>query len=133
MAWGLESRVPLLDYRLVELMASVLPATKFKNGHLKYLFRQAVQHLVPEAILKRKDKMGFPVPLTQWLKGELRDFVSDLLLGKRCRQRGLFDMQALELAIDSEQPFGRALWGALCLELWHRQFIDGDGLERSAG
>ncbi len=124
MAWGLESRVPLLDHRLVELMASVPPVTKFKNGQLKYLFRRAVRNLVPEAVLNRKDKMGFPVPLAQWLQSELRDYAGDILLSKRCRERGLFDVGALAGAIDSEQPFGRTLWGALCLELWYKQFMD---------
>ncbi|MDY7010242.1 MAG: asparagine synthase (glutamine-hydrolyzing) [Planctomycetota bacterium] len=126
MAWGLESRVPLLDHRLVELMASVPPVVKFKNGQPKYLFRQAVRNLVPEEILNRKDKMGFPVPLTGWLKNQLRSYVGDILLSGCCRQRGIFDTKAMEAAIDSEQPFGRSLWGALCLELWHRQFIDAD-------
>ncbi len=124
MAWGLESRVPLLDHRLVELMASISPVTKFKNGQLKYMFRKAVGNLVPQDVLNRKDKMGFPVPLAQWLKKDLRDFVTDIVLSKRCRERGLFDTRALSSAIDSEQPFGRSLWGALSLELWFRQFID---------
>jgi len=128
MAWGLESRVPLLDYRLVELLTSVPPVIKFKNGHLKSLFRHAVKNLVPPAILQRQDKMGFPVPLNHWFKRELRTFVADFLLSQRCRERGLFQPAALEAAIESDQPFSRALWGALCLELWYRQFIDGSSL-----
>jgi asparagine synthase (glutamine-hydrolysing) len=124
MAWGLESRTPLLDYRLVELMASVPPVVKFKNGRLKSLFGQAVRGLVPPEILDRKDKMGFPVPLTEWLRGELRDFAADLLLSRRARERGLFRPEAVEAALSDAGPFSRALWGALCLELWHRQFID---------
>jgi len=125
MAWGLESRVPLLDHRLVELVASVPPVVKFKNGLTKHLFREAIRNLVPLEIYNRRDKMGFPVPLSQWMKGELRAFASDALLTDQSRKRGLFDPTALERAIQSEQPFGRAIWGALCLELWHRQFIDG--------
>jgi asparagine synthase (glutamine-hydrolysing) len=124
MAWGLESRVPLLDYRLVELIASVPPVIKFKNGLLKSLFRQAVKNLVPAEILERKDKMGFPVPLNQWFKHELRSFVADFLLSKRCRERGVFNQAAIEKAISSGQPFSRSLWGALCLEVWYRKFVD---------
>jgi len=126
MAWGLESRVPLLDYRLVELMASVPPVVKFKNGYLKHLFRQAIRNLVPEPIMNRKDKMGFPVPLTQWVKNELRDFVHDILLSKRSRERGLFNAKAMAKTLETSQAFNRSIWGAICLELWHRQFIDGD-------
>lgn len=127
MAWGIESRVPLLDYRLVELMVSVPPGIKFKNGRLKHLFRRAVRNLVPEPIIRRRDKMGFPVPLSKWLKGPLREFVGDILLSQRCRQRGLFNPKALEETLDNEPEFSRAVWGVLCLELWHRQFIDGGG------
>ncbi len=124
MAWGLESRVPLLDYRLVELMASVPPVIKFRNGRLKHLFRRAVRNLVPPEIYNRTDKMGFPVPFAQWARGELRPLIADVLLGKTCRERGLFDMQALERMIEAAGPFSRSIWGALCLELWHRLFID---------
>lgn len=124
MAWGLESRVPLLDYRIIELMASVPPLIKFKNGQLKYLYRSAVKNTVPPNIIKRKDKMGFPVPLNSWLGNELRDFVGDTLLSKRCQERGLLDQAALENVLSSSKTFSRGLWGALCLELWHRAFID---------
>lgn len=124
MAWGLESRVPLLDYRLMELMASVPPVIKFKNGHLKSLFRHAVKNLVPVEILERKDKMGFPVPLNRWFKRELRPFIADCLLSKTCRERGLFNPATIETALTRDQPFSRGLWGALCLELWYRQFMD---------
>ena len=124
MAWGLESRVPLLDHRLIELMASIPPVVKFRNGEPKYLFRKAIRDLVPRQVLDRTDKMGFPVPLHKWFKNELRDFVSDILLSRSSRQRGLFNPAALETALASELPFSRAIWGALCLEIWYRQFID---------
>ena len=125
MAVGLESRVPLLDHRIVELMATVPPVIKFKGGKLKHLFREAVKQLVPAEVLARKDKMGFPVPLSQWYRSGLRDFVQDILLSRRSRERGIFNTQALEHLLDHEQPFGRVVWGALCLELWHREFVDG--------
>ena len=124
MAWGLESRVPLLDYRLIELMASVPPVIKFKNGLLKHLFRKAVSRLLPDEIVNRKDKMGFPVPLTQWLAGPLKDFAADVLLSRAAKERGLFNGAAMEKALAGSASFNRSIWGALCLELWHRQFID---------
>ncbi len=127
MAWGLESRVPLLDYRLAELMAATPPVIKFKNGELKYLFRRAVRNLVPPRILERKDKMGFPVPIAQWMRGPLHDFICDVLLSRACRQRGVLNTDRIEEQIDGQQPFSRGLWGALCLELWYRTFIDAPG------
>jgi asparagine synthase (glutamine-hydrolysing) len=124
MAWGLEARLPLLDYRLVELMAATPPVIKFRNGELKYLFRRAVRNLVPAQILDRQDKMGFPVPIARWMRGPMRDFVCDVLLSRGCRQRGVLNTDRIEDQIQNQQSFSRGLWGALCLELWYRTFID---------
>ena len=124
MAVSLESRVPLLDPRIVDLMARVPPALKFKGGEMKYLFKQAVKGLLPPTVLNRKDKMGFPVPLQHWARGRARDFVHDVLLSQRARERGLFDPKVVERLIEQEGAFSRVLWGLLQLELWHRQFID---------
>jgi asparagine synthase (glutamine-hydrolysing) len=126
MAVSLESRVPLLDTRIVDLVTAMPPQIKFHGGQTKHVFRKAVAGLAPEPILKRKDKMGFPVPLSPWMRREpVRGFVRDVLLSRHSRERGLFDPRALENLIDGESAFGRQLWGALCLELWHREFIDG--------
>jgi asparagine synthase (glutamine-hydrolysing) len=125
MAVSLESRVPLLDTRIVSLVASMPPAVKFQAGRAKHILKNAVADLVPSAILHRKDKMGFPVPLKEWVqRGPVREFVCDILLDNKTRERGLFERASLEQLIRSETAFGRQLWGILCLELWHRQFID---------
>lgn len=124
MAFGLESRLPLLDYRIAELHASVPPAIKFAGGQSKVLFRKAVYNLLPNEVLQRKDKMGFPVPLNVWYAGELRDFVHDILLSNRARTRGVYNSAAVEGMLKCDQGFSRVLWGILCLELWYRTFID---------
>jgi asparagine synthase (glutamine-hydrolysing) len=125
MAVSLESRVPLLDTRIVDLVTSMPPAIKFRGGRTKHALRQAVSGHIPEVVLRRKDKMGFPVPLSQWMRaGPVREFVADTLLSRRSRDRGIFNRAALERLIDREAAFGRQLWGVLCLELWHTSFID---------
>lgn len=124
MAVSLESRVPLLDRRIAELVASMPPAMKFKGGEAKYILKRAAGPLLPASILARKDKMGFPVPLHLWARDRARDFLHDTLLSQACRERGLFDMPTVESLLECEEPFGRRLWGILSLELWHRQFID---------
>ena len=73
MAHGLESRVPFLDHKLIELAATIPADIKFKNGELKRLLVQAFDKILPQSITKRKDKMGFPVPLNEWMKGDLKD------------------------------------------------------------
>jgi asparagine synthase (glutamine-hydrolysing) len=69
--------------------------------------------------------MGFPVPLQEWALGKARSFFADTLLSRASRERGLLDTSVVERLIDHDQAYGRALWGALQLELWHQQFIDG--------
>jgi len=124
MAVSLESRVPLLDYRIAELAASMPPSIKFAGGRSKNALKEAMKSTLPEAILARQDKMGFPVPLSEWLRGPAKDFVSDILLGKACRERGLFDVKELRNLTQNESKYGREIWGALCLELWFQTFFD---------
>lgn len=126
MAASIESRVPLLDHRIVELMSSIPPHIKFSSGRMKHLFKDAVKNTVPTQIIERKDKMGFNTPLTQWTTGSAKEFVMDTLLSNSARQRGVFNMKRMESLIDSKDEFGRVVWGALCLELWHKIYIDGD-------
>jgi len=124
MAVSLESRVPLLDYRLADMLASLPPSLKFRGGQLKYLFKRAVEPWLPQSVVGREDKMGFPVPLHLWAQGRTREFIHDILLSRQCRERGLFDPAVVERLIVQNSAFGRSLWGLLQLELWHRQFID---------
>ena len=124
MAVSLESRVPLLDHRIADLVASMPPALKFKGGEMKYILKKAAGHLLPASVAARKDKMGFPVPLHLWANNRARDFFSDILLSPACRQRGLFNPSAVERLMGEERAFSRRLWGLLNVELWHRTFID---------
>ena len=123
---SLESRVPFLDRRIIEFAASMPPNFKLKDGRLKYALRKVVQNIVPSPIVERKDKMGFPVPLKEWMqKGVVREFARDILLDERSRQRGVFDPEAMAGLLAAEQTNNRQLWGALCTELWFRTYIDG--------
>ena len=133
MAVSLESRLPLLDYRIVEWVFSIPAHRRFADGKNKALFRQAIGNIVPKAVLERRDKMGFPVPIYEWFKGELRPFVEDILLGETTRQRGFYDMEVVERSMRSERPFDRTLWGLLSVELWFRNFFDGEGETWTAG
>ncbi len=126
MAVSLESRVPLLDHRLVELVASMPPKIKFKGGRSKHIFREVVRNLVPDEIHQRRDKMGFPVPLSQWYRQEpVRSFVKETLLGAKAQSRKMFNTQQVGALLDTERDYGRGLWGLLNLELWMQQFLDG--------
>lgn len=124
MAHGLESRVPLLDHKLVEFVATVPANVKFRDGQLKVMLRETFAHILPEAIVKRRDKMGFPVPLNEWYQKELFEFMHDLFATRRARERDIFRTDKILERIAGSQRFSRRLWGLLCLELWHHQFHD---------
>ncbi len=132
MAASIESRVPLLDHRIVEFMARIPPNIKFAGGRMKHIFKESVRNTVPKPIFDRKDKMGFPTPMTQWTKGCAKDFVHDTLLSQKARNRGIYNVANIEQIIGNESEFGRVVWGLLCMELWHREFIDSGFTQRMA-
>jgi asparagine synthase (glutamine-hydrolysing) len=130
MAASLESRVPLLDRRIVELITSMPPHMKFKGAEMKYILKKAVGELLPRKIINRKEKMGFPVPLHIWAKNHTGEFFKEILFSRACRERGLFDHSEIEKLIENESAFGRRLWGIINLELWFQTFIDNQAQKR---
>ncbi|MDR7866256.1 MAG: asparagine synthase (glutamine-hydrolyzing) [Sporomusaceae bacterium] len=128
MAVSLESRVPLLDHRIVDLANTMPPTLKFKNGQPKFVLSHVMKNLLPPEIVNRKDKMGFPVPIKEWLqKGPVREFAYDTLLSDAARQRGLYNTDNVRKALTAESSYGRQIWGLLCLELWFGIYIDRQG------
>lgn len=124
MAHGLESRVPFLDHPLVELAATIPSNIKFKDGTMKQVLNKSMRPVLPEAIAERQDKMGFPVPLTEWLKNEARDFIHDIFSSRCALNRELINSQKVLEGLAQEPKFGRKIWGLLCLELWQQEFHD---------
>ena len=124
MAHGLESRVPLLDHPLIEFAATIPADIKFKDGTMKHIFRNALGPVLPDAIVNRTDKMGFPTPVNDWVRGEARDFVYDTLSTTAARSRDLVDNRKVLAKLEAEPRFGRNVWGLLCLEIWQQEFHD---------
>ena len=132
MAHGLESRVPLVDSELVRFAATMPANVKFKNGTLKSVLKNAMGDVLPSAVLARKDKMGFPVPLVDWMQreGPVREFVLDLFHSRSTRERGIVNHKSALAALEHEGRYGRKVWGLLGLELWQRTFHDGSSAKR---
>jgi asparagine synthase (glutamine-hydrolysing) len=122
MSVSLESRVPLLDHRIVELVARIPPALKVRGRRPKRLLREVVRPLVPESIRERKDKSPFPVPFAQWFTRELSSAVRDILRSPRSLDRGVFHPDRLRA--DAMSPHWA--WQAVNIELWFRIFVDRD-------
>ena len=124
MAHGLESRVPLLDHNLVEFVAQVPADVKFAGGQMKHLIKTTFGKTLPDAIINRRDKMGFPVPLKEWCAGPLANYVRDVFEVQRERNRPYFNTDAIVAHGAHATAFSRKFWGLLSLELWHQRFHD---------
>ncbi len=124
MAHGLEARVPLLDHSIVEFAASIPADIKFEGGQMKHFLKTTFGDDLPQELMQRRDKMGFPVPLKEWFSGELKDMVSDIFLTQNNRHREFFNSEAILANFDKAERFSRKVWGLLSLELWHQMFHD---------
>jgi asparagine synthase (glutamine-hydrolysing) len=121
MAFGLEARVPFLDYQLAELAARIPSRHKLAGGG-KGVLKEAARKVIPSAVIDR-EKGYFPVPGLKYLEGSRLDFVRDALTSRAARERGLFRSQYLEelfaAPLDAITPLrGSELWQVGLLELW---------------
>ena len=124
MAHGIESRVPFLDHRLVEFAATIPADVKFRNGSMKPLIKSVFAKELPKEIINRRDKMGFPVPLTEWYKTDLNNYISDVFQMMAEKDRPYVNSDIIKENYVGDKPFSRKTWGLLSLELWYQQFHD---------
>jgi len=126
MAVGLEARVPLLDHRVVEFMWTLPMNQKIRGGETKWLLRRVLEQYVPRELTERP-KMGFAIPLGDWLRGPLREWAEDLLSESALRQAGLFypapvrERWRRHLAGHRHEHY--ALWSILMAQDWHRTWM----------
>jgi asparagine synthase (glutamine-hydrolysing) len=135
MSASIESRVPFLDHQLVEFAWALPERMKLSGFRTKRILRDAMRGLVPSSILARR-KMGFPVPFEHWAAGPWNQVARDVLLDRRARERGIVKPEAVATLLDDHRAGlrkgGDAIWALLNLELWHRTFIDGEGVQTLA-
>lgn len=124
MAVSLEARAPYLDKDLVEFAWTLPMSMKLRNGQGKWLMRQLLGRHVPDELMNRP-KMGFGVPLDQWLRGPLRDWAENLLDRHRLAQEGYFDADIIRDAwsrhLSGDSSFGYRLWSVLMFQSWLEQ------------
>ncbi|MDX2168965.1 MAG: asparagine synthase C-terminal domain-containing protein, partial [Deltaproteobacteria bacterium] len=125
MAASLEARCPFLDQRLVEYVAALPTALKLSPQGGKLVLRQALRGLVPDALLDRP-KHGFEVPIRDWLLGELRPLVGDLLLAGGARVHAYLDARFVRqrwqrLVARRDQQLAKQVWALLGFALWYER------------
>jgi asparagine synthase (glutamine-hydrolysing) len=126
MAASIESRVPFLDHKLVEFAAGLPSRMKLRGLTTKYILRKAMAGVLPEEILTRR-KMGFPVPIGAWLRGQFSTLVDEYVTGSRARDRNIFNHQYVsELAARhaAGENHSERLWSLINFEIWQRRFFD---------
>ncbi len=127
MANSLEARSPFLDHHVMEFCARLPASYKLRGMRLKHLLKKAGAGLLPPETLIRR-KMGFGVPVGDWMRGELRSWMEDLLLSPRALKRGYFQPESLRQVVDrhleGREDRSFELWALLWLELWHQEFMD---------
>jgi len=125
MAVALEARVPLLDHRVVEFSWRLPHRAKIREHTSKWLLRQVLYRHVPSALIERP-KMGFAIPLGEWLRGPLRDWAESLLNEQRLREAGLVNHKAVGRVwqdhIEGRRNWQFLLWNVLMLESWRERW-----------
>ncbi len=128
MAASIESRVPFLDHKLVEFTARMPREMKMRGGTTKWILREAMKGILPAEILNRP-KMGFPVPIGQWFRGEFKHIIDEYVLGKRTLDRSIFNadyLRSLVVKHNAGENHDERLWSLVNFEIWQRRFIDGE-------
>jgi len=127
MANSLEARSPFLDHHLVEFAAKLPAEYKMKNFVKKYILKKAIKDILPYENIHRR-KMGFGVPVGEWLRGDMKGFLRETLLSDTFFNRGYFRPDAVKDLVNKhlrrQADFTFQIWALLMLELWHRRFID---------
>ena len=125
MAVSLEARVPLIDHRVVEFAWRIPREKLIRKGHSKWPLRQILYRHVPAELVERP-KMGFGVPLGEWLRGPLRDWSEDLLSEQNLADGGLVDVKTVRLYwqehLAGHRNWQYLLWSVLMLEAWRRRW-----------
>jgi asparagine synthase (glutamine-hydrolysing) len=128
MKHSLESRLPFMDYRLVEFVFSLPASYKVRHSKGKFIHREAMKGIVPNFILDNRFKFGFDSPLAHLFSMSDKNSPLSILLSERCLKRGLFNEIAIRKVIyqhrTNQKNYSRYLYRMLCVELWFREFID---------
>ncbi|MDO8035772.1 asparagine synthase (glutamine-hydrolyzing) [Janthinobacterium sp. SUN128] len=126
MAASLEARMPFMDHELAAYVSSLPDEYRVRGRTTKWILREAMKQLLPQAILERP-KVGFRVPVNEWFRGPMKDYLYEHLTGAESRTRHYYHAQALQQVlaehVAGRQNHEKLLWSLLTLEIWHRQYL----------
>ena len=125
MGVGLEARVPLIDHRVVEHSWRLPRHMKVRGGISKWALRQLLYRHVPKAMVERP-KMGFGIPIHEWLRGPLKEWAEDLLSERRLKEEGIFDPRPIrdrwDQHLSGTVDWAYPLWTILMFQAWKQHW-----------
>jgi asparagine synthase (glutamine-hydrolysing) len=125
MSVGLEGREPMLDYRIIEYVARLDPALKIKNEEKKYLLKKIAHKYIPKTLLDRP-KMGFGIPINEWLKDDLRNYILYYFDKDRLKRENIFNVDAIiafrNRCFENKKIDVMKLWHLLIFEMWKEKW-----------
>jgi asparagine synthase (glutamine-hydrolysing) len=125
MAASIEARMPFMDHELAAFLSGLPDEWRIRGHVTKRVLREAMKRLLPASILERP-KVGFRVPVNEWFRGPMRDYLYDHLLGDGSITRGYYKTDNLKTIlkehVQGKQNHEKLLWTLLNLEIWHREY-----------
>ena len=123
---SLEVRVPLLDHRIVELAFSMKGSLKLTHGKTKYILKETFKELLPSSLYNRP-KAGFEVPISRWLKTDLKSLIDQYLAKEKLREQGIFDHEIVDELIQkhlsNKTDTSWMLWNLIVFQHWYKNYF----------
>jgi asparagine synthase (glutamine-hydrolysing) len=128
MRWSIETRVPFLDFNLVESAMSIPTTDKIRNGKTKVIFKEAIKNLIPGMILNRKDKFGLETPVDEFFRDpQIIEFCKTIFTSEQFKSRPYWNWKKVEQHytrhLEGKSNIGETIWKWLNLEIWLREFF----------
>lgn len=125
MAASIEARMPFMDHKLAEFVSKLPDKFRIRGGQTKWILREAMKQILPAEILNRP-KVGFRVPVNEWFRGSMRDYLYDHLTGADSRTAHYYNTKVLNRLLtdhmSAKSNHEKILWSLLVLEIWHKEY-----------
>ena len=126
MTVSLEGREPFLDHRVIEYAATLPNEYKYYNGSKKYILKEIVHQYIPKEMMDRP-KMGFAIPIANWMTNELRDYVESFINEKNIKEQGIFRWETVEKLkndfYNGKKEYDMKLWYLLMFQTWYDRWM----------
>jgi asparagine synthase (glutamine-hydrolysing) len=127
MTASLEGREPFLDHNIIEYAASLPDNFKYRDGQKKFMLKEIVHDYIPKEMMERP-KMGFAIPIENWMCNELRELAEDFLSDDRIQRQGLFKLKTIQEIkfkfFNGHKELGFKMWYLISFQMWHEKHMN---------